>query len=100
MKRLVIDQDKKMLLSTIVSNDVRKYDEDEKLYLDWVEKIYYEENIELINFQNEFTEKYQQTGELPHFNKDLHFNATGYKWVAERIFGYIDKSNLIALRKK
>lgn len=90
-RKEVVEKDHTQWLNTIVSADVREKVPEFEWYMQWVENEFNSIGIESINFHSKFRERYLQTGELPHFLMDTHWNETGQERVAESLLNYIQK---------
>ncbi len=82
-----------LLINTLVSSDVRKESEDFNWFMHWTENSFKELGAPVVNFDSEFRRRSREDGVLPHFESDSHWNATGNRWVAERLVEEILKQN-------
>lgn len=100
LKGTIQAEEGKKMLALMVSADVRQpYSMIAPMY-DYVENVYRANAIPVINSHRMFIEKSKQTGELPHFDYDLHWNSNGHEWAAEQVWDYIETNvNLAAFKE-
>lgn len=87
MKMNIVDRDHKKLLSVIVTTNPKKELSPGVLkLLNFVRETYNREGVECIDFMTLFGLKYKETGLLPCWELDAHWNENGHQWVAEELY--------------
>ena len=87
MKEDIVKRDNAKLISVIVSGGLNE--EMHQTYFEFLKKVeetFIDKEIKTINFDRIFREQYKETGILPHWEKDAHWNELGHQMVAKILY--------------
>ena len=96
-----VDTDGSKLVSLITPGHVDLDDYHYRELFDWAKSVYQSNGINIIDTREYQRKKYLETGKLPHWFTDYHWNELGQRQAAEQTWGFIkERYDLSAYRIK